>query len=138
MKNIVACCLGAVIYFSTPTLEQAILGAQSDSTPKVVKIGAAAPADAPVKEVEITAKKYEFNPSSLEVPLHTLVKIHLKAADREHGFEFKGIKESCVKFSPGETVTIEYFADKTGNFEFGCCKYCGLGHGKMKGTLVVK
>ena len=105
---------------------------------KVVKVGNAAPADATVKEIDVSAKKYEFTPALIEVPANTLLKIHLKAIDREHGFEIKDVKDSCVKFKPNEPVTIEFYADKAGEFEFACCKYCGLGHGKMKGKLVVK
>jgi len=111
---------------------------KASSASKVVKVGNAAPADAAVKEIEVSAKKYEFTPALIEVPANTLLKIHLKAIDREHGFEIKGVKDSCVKFSPSEPATIEFYADKAGEYEFVCCKYCGFGHGKMKGKLVVK
>ena len=108
------------------------------SASKVVKVGKTAPADAVVKEFDVNAKKYEFTPALLEVPLNTLLKIHLKAIDKEHGFEIKGVKDSCVKFKPDEPVTIEFYADKAGEFEFACCKVCGMGHSKMKGKLIVK
>ena len=68
---------------------------------------------------------------------HT-VRIHLKALDREHGFEIKSIKDSCVKFKPDEPVTVEFYAGKAGEFEFTCCKFCGLGHKEMKGELIIK
>jgi heme/copper-type cytochrome/quinol oxidase subunit 2 len=105
---------------------------------KVIKVGSTPPTDAPVKEIEVSTKKYEYNPTSIEVPVNTLVKIHLKALDREHGFEIKSIKDSCVKFKPNESATVEFYADKTGEFEFACCNFCGFGHGKMKGKLIVK
>ena len=108
----------------------------SDDTVK--KVGGAPPADAPVKEVEIHAKKYEFTPATIDVEAGTLVKIHLTATDREHGFEIKGFKDSCVKAKPGAPATIEFYAEKPGEHEFACCKFCGLGHGKMKGKLVVR
>ena len=105
---------------------------------KVVKVGNTAPGNAVVREFDVSAKKYEFSPASIEAPANTLLKIHLKAIDKEHGFEIKGVKDSCVKFSPSEPVTIEFYAEKAGEFEFVCCKYCGFGHGKMKGKLVIK
>ena len=111
---------------------------QSAKTAAVTKIGNPAPADAPVKEIEVSAKKYEFAPNLIEVPAKTLVRIHLKALDKEHGFGLKDFKDSCVKFKPQEPATVEVYADKTGEFEFSCCKFCGLGHAKMKGKLVVK
>ena len=39
---------------------------------RVKKIGNPAPAGAPVKEIEVSAKKYEFTPAEIEVPLNTL------------------------------------------------------------------
>ena len=103
----------------------------------VKKIGSP-PADAPVKEIDVSVKKYEFTPSAIEVPAGTLLKIHLQATDREHGFEVKGIKDSCVKFKPGQPATLEFYAEKTGEYVFACCKFCGMGHHGMKGKLVVR
>jgi cytochrome c oxidase subunit 2 len=91
-----------------------------------------------VKEVEMTAKKYEFSPSTLEVPAGTLVRFKITALDREHGFEIEGVKDSCVKLEKDKPATYEYKAEKPGTYEFKCCKRCGMSHGKMKGTLVVK
>lgn len=104
----------------------------------VKKIGSPAPAGAPVKEIEVSAKKYEFTPAEIEVPVNTLLRLHLTATDKEHGFELKSVKDSCVKFKPGAPATLEFYADKAGELEFNCCKFCGMGHGKMKGKLVVK
>ena len=91
-----------------------------------------------VKEVEMTAKKYEFSPSTVEVPAGTLIRFKITALDREHGFEIEGVKDSCVKLEKDKPATYEYKAEKPGTYEFKCCKRCGLSHGKMKGTLVVK
>ena len=104
----------------------------------VVKKVGTAPPDAPVKEIDVTAKKYEFAPSTIEVEAGTLLKIHLTATDREHGFEIKGIKDSCVQFKPGAPATLELYAEKAGEYEVACCKFCGFGHGKMKAKLIVK
>ena len=109
-----------------------------DATPTIKKIGNPAPAGAPVKEIEISAKKYQFVPGEIEVPINTLLRLHLMSTDKEHGFELKSVKDSCVKFKPGAPATVEFYADKVGELEFSCCKFCGLGHGKMKGKLVVK
>ncbi|MGH9427451.1 MAG: cupredoxin domain-containing protein [Terriglobia bacterium] len=130
MKNTVVLLLALLLL--TPSV-------WSDSrTVAVKKIGNPAPAGAPVKEIEVSAKKYEFTPAEIEVPVNTLLRLHLKATDREHGFELKSLKESCVKFKPGAPATLEFYADKAGELEFSCCKRCGMGHGKMKGKLVVK
>jgi cytochrome c oxidase subunit 2 len=104
----------------------------------VKRIGVPAPADAQSKDMEMTAKKYEFSPPEVEIPVNTLVRLHLKAIDREHGFEVKSFKDSCVKFKPEAPATVELYFDKAGAYEFNCCKFCGTGHGKMKGKLIVK
>jgi cytochrome c oxidase subunit 2 len=109
-----------------------------DKAEGVKKVGNPAPAGAPVKEIDVSAKKYEFTPAEIEVPINTLVRLHLKATDKEHGFELKSVKDSCVKFKPGAPATLEFYANKAGELEFSCCKFCGMGHGKMKGKLMVK
>ncbi|HEU0046212.1 MAG TPA: cupredoxin domain-containing protein [Nitrososphaera sp.] len=128
--------LGFILVLIFPTL--AAEQKESRTAPNVVKVGNPAPGNAPTKEVEVSARKYEYTPGVIEVPINTLVKIHLQAVDREHGFEMKSFKDSCVKFKPNEPAIVEFYADKTGEYEFNCCKFCGLGHGKMKGKLVVK
>ena len=37
----------------------------------------------------------------------------------------------------GETVIVEFVADRAGTFNFTCAEYCGTGHAAMKGRLVV-
>jgi len=111
---------------------------KKSSSESVHKIGSPAPADAPVKDVDVTAKKYEFSPATIEVPLHTVLRLHLKALDKEHGFELKSVKDSCVKFDPKAPTVVEFYAETAGELEFNCCKFCGFGHGKMKGKLIVK
>ena len=130
MKKTVVLLLGLLLL--TPSVRS------DDKTVAVKKIGNPAPAGAPVKEIEVSAKKYEFTPAEIEVPLNTLLRLHLKATDKEHGFELKSVKDSCVKFKPGAPATVEFYADKAGELEFNCCKFCGMGHGKMKGKIIVK
>ncbi len=89
------------------------------------------------KEVDMTAKKYEFSPSTVEVQAGTKIIFKIKALDHEHGFEIEGVKDSCVKIKKGETATVEYMAEKAGTVEFRCCAYCGFGHGRMKGQIVI-
>ncbi len=100
-------------------------------------VPAQAPTQPAVKEITITAKKYAFEPNKIDVALNTVVRFTITAVDTEHGFEIEGVK-GCTSIPKGETKTVEYKADKAGTFNFKCCHFCGMGHGKMKGTVTVK
>jgi heme/copper-type cytochrome/quinol oxidase subunit 2 len=95
-------------------------------------------AQAPKQVIEVKATKYEFAPNKIDIALNASVIFKVTAVDHDHGFEIEGVKDSCVKIPKGETKTIEYQATKAGTVKFKCCDFCGLGHGKMNGTIAVK
>ena len=89
------------------------------------------------KEFNIIAKQWDFSPSTITVNEGDKVILNVKSIDVTHGFaipEF-GVSEQLV---PGNTVKIEFTADKKGTFSFFCNVFCGSGHGGMRGTLVVQ
>jgi len=92
----------------------------------------------PKQVIELKATKYEFAPNKIEIALNATVTFKITAMDHDHGFEIEGVKDSCIKIPKGETKTIDYQATKAGTIKFKCCDFCGLGHGKMSGTIVVK
>jgi cytochrome c oxidase subunit 2 len=101
-------------------------------------IAAVSLCEAASREFHVTAKKFEFAPARLEVTQGDTVRIVITSADGKHGF---GIKELDVKTEvpkTGEPATIEFVAQEAGEFEIACTKWCGKGHRKMKGLLVVK
>ncbi len=88
-------------------------------------------------EVRMTAKKYAFDPDVITVHQGERVRLVITALDRDHGFELAafGIRQKLKK---GVPTTIEFTADKAGTFTFRCSEFCGLGHRRMKGKLVVQ
>lgn len=86
--------------------------------------------------VKMTAKKYSFEPSTITVVRGRPVRIEATALDHSHGIEIKefGVKTRLEK---GKTTVVEFTPDRTGEFEFKCSVFCGLGHHGMKGKLVV-
>lgn len=92
---------------------------------------------ATVREFRITSKKYEFGPSSLHVKKGDHLRLVIAALDHDHGFRLDAFQID-KKIEKGKTVTVDFTADKTGTFPFRCSNFCGLGHGGMKGTLVVE
>ena len=98
-----------------------------------------APTQTPaVTEIVLEATKYKYTPNKVEVPLNSVVRFKITAKDNDHGFEIDGHKETSTKIPKGETKTVEYKADKAGTISFKCSSFCGMGHGGMKGQIVVK
>jgi heme/copper-type cytochrome/quinol oxidase subunit 2 len=88
-------------------------------------------------EIQMTAKKYEFSPSTITVKKGDQVKLIVTALDHDHGFKLDAFHVN-QKLQKGEPTTIEFTADQPGTFPFECSVLCGLGHKKMKGKLVVE
>jgi cytochrome c oxidase subunit 2 len=90
-----------------------------------------------VKRFEVKADKYKFKPDPITVNKGDKVIIRAIAIDKAHGIGIKvfNIKKDLPK---GEWVTIEFTADKKGEFPIRCTKFCGWKHFWMKGKLIVK
>ena len=97
----------------------------------------ATPSDLPVAEVQVAARKYKFTPNVITVKKGQLVRLIITAEDRDHGIRLKDfdVKQRLVKGAP---TIVEFTPREAGTFVFKCSVRCGLGHGKMKGKLVVE
>lgn len=109
--------------------------------------------DANVQVIDMTAKKYVFNPSPIHVKKGTKVQLRITSTDHTHGFKINlypdggdtkgapGLEfttpEDCWKLPKGQAITIEFVAKTPGHYPFKCCKFCGFGHMGMKGELIV-
>jgi heme/copper-type cytochrome/quinol oxidase subunit 2 len=85
----------------------------------------------------VVAKKYEFEPAKIELKVGEPVEITFKSTDTKHGFVCKELNLEKVVFSKDEPATVTFTPEKAGTFPFKCAKFCGLGHGGMKGQIVV-
>ena len=90
-----------------------------------------------LKEFTMTAKRWEFAPTTITVNRGDKVKLTIKSLDVDHGFEISDFNVN-KKLVPGETTVVEFTADKTGTFTFSCNVSCGAGHSDMQGRLIVK
>jgi heme/copper-type cytochrome/quinol oxidase subunit 2 len=108
-----------------------------------------------IQLIQMTAKKYEYLPSPAHVKQGTKVQLKITATDRDHGFTIATVPEGAdpttpagLEFTPpqpkdswklkkGKETTIEFVAQRAGTYQFKCSVPCGLGHGHMKGQLVV-
>ncbi len=90
-----------------------------------------------VKIFEVRAEDYKFIPETITVNQGDRVIIKALSIDKDHGLGIKAynIKQDMPK---GTWVTIEFTADKKGEFSIHCTKFCGWKHFWMKGKLIVK
>lgn len=111
------------------------------------------PSGGAVQVIEVTAKKYVFDPSPIHVKKASRVQLKITATDHAHGVAIEiyaehvaksgapGLEfaapQKCFKIEKGETASIEFVANAEGIYHFKCCTECGFHHGSMKGELIV-
>ena len=89
------------------------------------------------RAIEMIASRFQFEPATLQVAEGDRVRLTLRSTDTDHGFSIKKLNVKVAVPKGGEAVTVEFVADRAGTYEFKCSEYCGSGHGRMKGQLVV-
>jgi hypothetical protein len=110
-------------------------------------------AEQDVQVIEVTAKKYEYTPSPLRVR-GGRVQLKITSLDKTHGFKInlypdgsdgKGdpglifsSKEDCFKIEKETPIVVQFVARTPGAYSLHCCNRCGIGHGGMKGQLIVE
>ena len=88
------------------------------------------------RRIEITAKRFTFEPGVITLKKGQPVVIVLKSVDVAHGLRFRELNVA-VKVGAGETAEVEFTPEKTGDFVGHCSVFCGSGHGSMAMTLHV-
>jgi cytochrome c oxidase subunit 2 len=88
-------------------------------------------------DIQLTCKKYAFSPDPVHVKKGEHVRLIITATDHDHGIKLEAFQIE-QKLKKGVPTTVEFTADKAGTFPFKCSVFCGLGHGGMKGTVVVE
>ena len=86
--------------------------------------------------ISITAKRFEFNPSVVQLKLGVPVMLELTSLDRLHGFSVPelGIR---VDVEAGGVARVSVTPEATGEYVFLCDIFCGGGHSEMQGRIVV-
>ena len=93
------------------------------------------------KTFEVIARRFAFEPATIEVTEGDHVRLIVRSADGPHGVEIKQfkVKKAVPRAKPGDSpITIEFVASTPGTFPILCSEYCGSGHKDMTGTLVVQ
>ena len=87
--------------------------------------------------VEISAKRFEFNPKEIHLKAGEPVTVRLVSTDRAHGLLIKelGIDLDANDGAP-DSITIT--PSRAGTYAAICDHYCGSGHGNMKMSVIVE
>ena len=96
------------------------------------------PAAEPIDKIfSIRAFQFGYDPDLLEVDHGDNVMITITSVDVGHGFALPdfGINE---RIPAEESVTVQFVADKKGEFEFFNSVYSGEGWEDMKGKFIVR
>jgi cytochrome c oxidase subunit 2 len=90
----------------------------------------------PVHEIEVTARKFAFEPATVEVVAGEHVHLVLRSADAVHGFAIRDLNIDVQIPKGGDAVTVDFTAPPPGRYDVACSEFCGSGHGQMKAALI--
>lgn len=103
-------------------------------------VGAKEPRRASAQEpqvIEITAKKFAFEPSSVKLKKGEPVTLRIHSEDVTHGFFSRQLKIDET-IEPGKMTEVTVTPQTAGTFTTICDHFCGAGHGNMSMTFVVE
>jgi cytochrome c oxidase subunit II len=108
-------------FISSLTVYSALSGVRADS-PQLVKI---------------TASKFSFTPDHITLIKGQPVTLQFTTTDATHGFLIYALNmETAIR--PGTVTQMTVTPTVAGTFKAICDRYCGLGHSRMKMTVVVQ
>jgi cytochrome c oxidase subunit II len=87
--------------------------------------------------VPIQVRRFEFTPAQIVLKRGVPVILELTSLDVVHGFNVPGLGIRTDVF-PGHPTQVRLLPDKIGQFDFRCDHFCGIGHWKVKGAIVVE
>jgi cytochrome c oxidase subunit 2 len=121
LSVIVIAVAGGIYYFT-----------QSNSAKNVSADSTAAISSSQQNQVmfSVDAKRWQFTPDVIKVKKGQKVKIIINNIDTRHGI-------NLPDFNVSGNDSIEFTADKVGEFTFKCNTFCGDGHLTMQGKIIV-
>jgi cytochrome c oxidase subunit II len=93
-------------------------------------------AQAAPRRIEITAKRFSYQPGEITLKKGQPVVFVFNSADVNHGLRFRELNLNA-KIAKGTPTELSFTPDKTGDFIGHCSVFCGTGHGGMTLTLHV-
>lgn len=93
--------------------------------------------DQPPQTIVLTARRFEFVPSTITLKKGETVKILVTSEDVTHGLFLRPLKID-TDLTPGKTEELTVTPQTAGTFTAICHHFCGSGHGGMKLTVIVE
>lgn len=82
------------------------------------------------RRIEVSAKRFSFDPAVITLKKDETVVVVLKSADVPHGLRCRELNLD-VKVPKGGTAEVRITPHKAGEFVGMCSVFCGGGHGSM-------
>ena len=82
------------------------------------------------KRIEVTAKRFSFEPHEITLKKGEPVVLAVKSTDVAHGLRFRELGVE-VNVRAGGSAEVTFTPNKTGDFVGHCSVFCGSGHGTM-------
>jgi heme/copper-type cytochrome/quinol oxidase subunit 2 len=89
------------------------------------------------RDFNVTARKYAFAPSRIEVRQGDIVQVTLRSDDIAHSFTIDEYR-IAKRVAPGQSVSFEFRADQSGSFRIYCNLMQDDGCRNMHGELAVR
>ena len=93
--------------------------------------------DAGPRRIPVVAAKFDFDKREIRVRKGEAVTLQLSSPDFVHGFSIPDL-DARIDLVPGRTVELALKPQHAGRFVFLCDNFCGEGHDRMTGVLVVE
>jgi len=93
--------------------------------------------ETPEKTFTVIGRSYSFTPAEIRVAKGDKVKIIFQNVEGFHDWTIDEFNAKTPQISAGQTATVEFIADRIGQFEY----YCSVGTHRqmgMKGNLIVE
>lgn len=103
----------------------------------VVMTARAVDRDEGPRTIAVTAKRFEFVPSTITLKKGETVKLVVTSEDVTHGLFLRPLKID-TDLTPGKTEELTVTPQSAGTFAAICHHFCGSGHGSMKLTVIVE
>jgi cytochrome c oxidase subunit 2 len=89
------------------------------------------------RTIDVVLSRFAFAPERIEVRAGEPVRLNVVSMDGTHGFQVKALGLNVRIPARGATVTVDLTPREPGTYRITCSEYCGTGHSRMQGWLIV-